>query len=230
MFIKTKEGHLVQTVESFQRQKPWWEKGIAASVLILCMYQIWSVPPSLKIAAIAYVIGDAYVGILHRFLDDPKTQCLPPFLPACAGFLAHHDSPQQTSVDVGPWSLIVSGIKMHLLVIVFHFICAPSPFSHRSLTALSCFLLVAGFQQGISHVCAHRAKNSRIVRVLQSCHLILPSWMHREHHRPPHATRFAIPNGISNYVLDPWLGKIPWWAVASLLFTLTCTFSRIILA
>ena len=57
-----------------------------------------------------------------------------------------------------------------------------------------------------------RAGVPRWARLLQKCHLILPSDHHHIHHYPPHLVKYCITNGLANYPLDyiDFWNKMEW--------------------
>ena len=115
-------------------------------------YQLFLNPPSLRMAAMAALWAICMLGYC-RFLDDPKTQCLPPFFRA-SGFLAHHEFPQQTTIEVGPWNLIVSGIKMQGLLILLHVCVHHRPILQILSQFCHVFSLLPGFNK-VFLTCVH---------------------------------------------------------------------------
>ena len=71
------------------------------------------------------------------------------------------------------------------------------------LTIVCCAMLFGTYAHRLGHV---RAR-SRVVRVLQRCHLLLDIGHHRHHHCRDHLTHYCVINGWANVVCD----RIGFW-------------------
>jgi len=211
---------------NFAIPPPFWQTvwcgGFVVFFVVLQAEHLWRNPlgcwcPIL----VALFMGDLYVGVLHCVVDNPKSKSIPPLRNASIGFLLHHDHPRATTTDAGWGRLICDSIRIQILWCVVYGVMTPH--TTETLNMFGLLLFVAAYCQGWGHAYAHAPSCSRpwCVRVLQRCHLLLPPRMHHQHHKSPYAVRFAIPNGLSNYVLDPWLGQLPYSVVLVLFGALT---------
>jgi len=106
------------------------------------------------------------------------------------GFLEHSALGSAPSAAViGPIALVTASLPVSLaaygLMVVW-------------LVTSTCLFFGTSF-----HNLAHRPPKSRLIRLAQKLHLVIPAQHHWVHHRQEQVIRYCVINGWANYVCDP---------------------------
>lgn len=151
---------------------------------------------------LAFILADFVNGIAHLIMDHNAhyTSFAGPLI---AAFHLHHDTPRYQQKPL--WRVYVdeSGFKVWLvfyLIAVIGLMFAVS-LPHFLQTILINFAVLSSLAE-VSHYLCHNSQ-SRIVRVLQRCWLVLPKTHHMKHHKYDNMN-YAFLNGMT----DPIINKI----------------------
>ncbi|XP_074294198.1 fatty acid desaturase 4, chloroplastic-like [Silene latifolia] len=192
------------SLKSTWRHRAWVTSGfitllitLAKSLATSIKTQIW-VEPILSFLA-GYILADLGSGVYHWVIDNYGGPNTPLVGAQIEGFLRHHKQ---------PWRItkIQFANNLHELGRAVTFTVLPMDLVLHDPTKLAFIGSLAGFvmfsQQ--SHAWSHvtKSKLPKIVVVLQDVGVLLPRWLHAEHHRPPYNGNYCIVSGLCNKFLD----------------------------
>jgi len=150
-------------------------------------------PCALVCFAATYIIYDAYSGVLHVMLDDPKNLRLPILGQPCLEFQWHHHIPDD--IVLKPFIECCADLNFAVGAnfAVHFFTSAKLGANPVIILLLGCKMLSAYFGQ-FSHRCAHMGLSQRgaLITGLQKTGIMTTFAQHRVHHTPPHDSNFCL--------------------------------------
>ncbi|AXI02861.1 fatty acid desaturase CarF family protein [Aquirhabdus parva] len=153
----------------------------------------------------AFVLADFVNGFVHLYMDhnDHYASLVGPFI---ANFHLHHDIPRYEDKPI--WQIYIdeSGSKVWLLVflivwlVVFLFGILPTV-----IFGLGVYFAIWSSIAEVSHYLCHNS-DSKSVRFLQSCWILLPKKHHMRHHRLDNVN-YAFLNGMTDPLIN-WIAAV----------------------
>jgi hypothetical protein len=154
------------------------------------------------------LFGGAYVGLLHRVLDDPRCAAIPLLRDVSAGFQLHHSEPLSTTRDKGLIALFDDTVRVQWACGVAAFVNWKCFRLHPTIgDALLMKIAVCAYLCQTSHYLAHCGRTGTLVSFLQRAGFLLSPGHHKKHHQSPYAVHFDILHGHGDLLLDVVLPK-----------------------
>lgn len=152
---------------------------------------------------LGWILGDAFTGLIHFFLDNFSFKRIPYLNKAAILFQGHHIDP--LGITRHPLSLVM--FEPFVLVILYHIILFKfvSDYNFGAPFTVA-FTFVSGFSQ-LSHRLSHSdsridVKPYLITKVLRSLYLFVEPKHHSRHHFGDFSRNYAIGSGLTDKLMN----------------------------